>query len=463
MRPLQRGSFQRLVPTALAGLCVALLVSCTGTTRSQVEVQTSTTAPDAPSTTLVADCAETLPPSAQAGQLLMVMVTAPGLAKEALDTGIVGGFGLKGRQSKQVGDEIKNAVSGAPVKAFVASDEEGGSVQRLAYALGSLKSAASMAKGTPDEAATAIGEYARKMVGIGVDMSFAPVADVGSGSDLGTRSFGDDPEKVSSFVTASVKAQQDAGLIAVVKHWPGIGGGDTDTHKASETVASIAELSQKDLIPFNAAIKAQVKGVMVAHVEVPGLTEEGTPASLSTAAITEQLKGRDGFKGLVITDSLGMGAILQSFTQDEAAEKAIAAGADIALLSGADAAPVAHQRLTEAITSRRISQARVIDAVRKVLTAKGVTGECPDLVASMANAQKDLAKPNADDGTGSGSTATNGTGSGTSGTGATNSGSGTGGTSTGTGTTGNGTGTGTGAGQANSGSGQKDTGINDTP
>ncbi len=424
MPRLQQRPFPRAATSALAAVTCVLLAACTGTSGTQVEVKAPTTDPRAPTTTQVADCAETLPPSAQAGQMLMVMVTAPGLAKEALSTATAGGFGLKGRQSASVEGEIQDATSAAPVKAFVASDEEGGTVQRFKNALGTLPSAATMAKSTPEEAARAIGDYARKMVGIGVNMNFAPVADVGSGSGLGTRSFGDDPADVSRFVTASVKAQQDAGLIATVKHWPGIGGGTADPHDSLETLGSLAELSQKDLIPFTAAFEAGVKAVMVTHSEVPGLTEADTPASLSKAAITGQLKGRDGFKGLVITDSLGMGAIVADHSQDEAAEMAIAAGADIALVSGADVVPVAHQRLTAAITTGRIPRDQVLDSVRRVLTAKGIKGECPDLIASIATAQQNLSK-SAD-----GESSTGGT------------------------SNGNGNGT---------GSGDRDTGINDTP
>lgn len=392
MHPLQRtplGRATAIIPLAVA---CALLAACTGTSRSQVEVQTPTTNPKAPSTTRVADCAEVLPPSAQAGQLLMVMVTAPGLAKDAIDTGTAGGFGLKGRQSEDVGAEIKDTVAAAPIKAFVASDEEGGSVQRFEAALGKLPSAATLAKGTPEEAGTIIGNYSKKMVELGVDMNFAPVADVGSGSDLGTRSFGDDPVEVSRFVTASIKAQQEAGLIPVVKHWPGIGGGTTDPHDSLDVVGSLAELAQRDMVPFNAAFRAGVPAVMVAHAEVPGLTGQDEPASLSPAAITGQLKGKDKFTGLVITDSLGMGAVIDKYSQDEAAEKAILAGADIALVSGADVVPVSHARLTDAITTGRIPQPRVIDAVRKVLSIKGIEGECPDLVASIASAQQGLPK-----------------------------------------------------------------------
>lgn len=461
------GPLGRTAKPIFAVLSCVLLASCTGTSRSQVEVKAPTTNPLAPTTTKVADCAETLPASAQAGQLLMVMVTAPGLAKEAITTGTAGGFGLKGRQSSSVKTEIQAAISKAPVEAFVASDEEGGTVQRLRAALGELPSAATMAKGTTQDAAKTVGDYAKKMVAAGVNMNFAPVADVGSGSGLGTRSFGSDPEKVSGFVTASVTAMQDAGLIATVKHWPGIGGGKTDPHQSLETIGSLAELAQKDMIPFKAAFNAGAKAVMIAHVEVPGLTEANTPASLSRSAITDQLRGRDGFHGLVITDSLGMGAIVEHFSQEEAAEMAITAGADIALLSGADVVPSAHERLTQAISSGRIPPERVQDAVARVLAAKGIKGECPDLIASIATAQQNLSNSNdngSSSGTGAGNNGSGSTGTG-SGTGSGNSGSGS--TGTGSGSTGSGSGTGTGSGTGSgngrSGAGQTDTGINDTP
>ena len=368
--------------TLAAGALLA--AGCTGTSSTQVEVSAPEEKAEATTTTLPPDCAEALPPAAQAAQMLMVMVTAPQNATDVLSSGQVGGFGLKGRQSATVGDEVAAAITGAPVKPFVASDEEGGTVQRLRLALGNLPSAADMAEGTPQEAATTMGEYASEMVDLGFNMNFGPVADVGSGSDLGTRSFGDDPTVVADFAVAIVEAQQRAGITSVAKHWPGIGAGNSDPHVSLDALPPVDQLRSSDMVPFDRLIAAGVPAIMVAHATVPGLTGENEPASLSRAAITDELRGRQRFDGLVITDSLGMGAVVNTVPQDEAATRAVAAGADIALLSGTDVVPAAHQALTEAITSGQIPADQVTASVRRILAAKGIEGECLGLVASYS-------------------------------------------------------------------------------
>jgi beta-N-acetylhexosaminidase len=383
-----RGSRLSVVLAAVA--CTSLGAgACTGTSSTQVEAKQVERTEESTTTTAAPDCAEVLPPAAQAGQLLMVMVTAPQLATDVLSAGMAGGFGLKGRQSSEVGEEVTAAIAGAPVAPFVASDEEGGTVQRLSAAIDDLPSAADMAEGTPQEAAQLFEPYATSMRELGFNMNFGPVADVGDGSDLGSRSFGDDPTVVASFSDAIIGAQQAGGLISVVKHWPGIGGGSTDPHDELDSLAPIDQLRARDLVPFDSAIAAGVPAVMIAHAVVPGLTAEGEPASLSRAAITDELRGRQGFDGLVITDSLGMGAVVETTPQDEAAELAIAAGADIALLSGADVVPVAHARLVDAITTGRLPSDRVVDSVRRILAAKGVEGPCPELAANLATIAQD--------------------------------------------------------------------------
>jgi beta-N-acetylhexosaminidase len=370
---------------ALGTLGALVATGCTGTSGGQVEVRAAPEPEQSTSTTAPPDCAETLPPAAQAGQLLMVMVTDPSLAAEPLAAGTVGGLGLKGRQSSDVGDQVAEVVAAAPVPPIVASDEEGGTVQRLDAALEPLPSAEELAEGTPADAGQLFAAYAASMVDLGFTMNFGPVADVGGGSDLGSRSFGDDPSEVASFTDAIIAAQEGAGLLSAVKHWPGIGGGSTDPHVSLDTLAPLDELRATDMVPFDRAIAAGTSAVMVAHAAVPGLTAEGEPASLSRAAITDELRGRQGFDGLVVTDSLGMGAIVNTVAQDDAAERAIAAGADLALLSGADLVPEAHARLTDAITSGRIPAEQVTASVRRVLSAKGIEGGCVDLVATYSS------------------------------------------------------------------------------
>jgi beta-N-acetylhexosaminidase len=327
-----------------------------------------------------------LPPAGLAAQLLMMTTNDPINAAEAVANGTVGGFALVESQRTDVGSRISEVVADAPLKVGVAVDEEGGSVQRLKNALGRVPSASTMGEGTPEEAARSFAEHATAMAALGVTMNFAPVADVGEGPGLDGRVYGDDPATVGQFVTAIVAAHEEAGIVPVVKHWPGLGSGDDDPHESISVVAPIDELRAADLFPFERAIEAGVPAVMVTHAEIPGLTAEGEPASLSSNAIGMELRQREGFDGVVITDDLGMDAI--ELPQDEAALQAVTAGADIALVSGTTAAAEAHARLTTAIEDQTLDPAQVEDSVRRVLELKGVEGECFDAVSAYAEAAR---------------------------------------------------------------------------
>ncbi|MFM7063968.1 MAG: glycoside hydrolase family 3 N-terminal domain-containing protein [Actinomycetes bacterium] len=373
------------VAVAVVATLSLTVAACTGTDSFGVKVQKAKLAAST-TTTEPPDCAAMLPPEALAGQLLMVMVANPAQAAEDLSSGKVGGFGLKGAQSASIDSQVADAVAGAPLQPFVAADEEGGTVQRLAAALGRLPSQTTFGNGTVEAAQEAYRRHDSGMRDLGFNMTFAPVADVGSGSGLGTRTFGTDPAKVSQFVVASVEVAEGSGLIPVVKHWPGIGGGTADPHVKLTTLAPVDQLRTKDLVPFQAAFDAGAPAVMLTHAVVPGLTEPGVPASLSSAAINGELRGRQGFDGLVITDSLGMGAVVKQFPQPQAAEQAIAAGADVALLSGGDVVDETHARLTEAITADRLPREQVLASVRRVLELKGVDGPCIGVVTRYASA-----------------------------------------------------------------------------
>ncbi len=340
-----------------------------------------------------------LPTSGQAAQLVMVMVADPSHAADALEAGTVSGYGLKGNQRSDVADAIEATAGLSVLPISVAVDEEGGTVQRLRYSAGRLPSAEDMAEGTPAQAANEVEAHARRMADMGVTMNFAPVADVGSGAGLGSRSFGDDPTTVSEFAVAVGNANAAGGVTPVVKHWPGIGGAGVDPHNSLPTLDPVEELRAVDMAPFRSAFEAGAPAVMVAHAEVPGLTADGEPASLSRAAITDELRNSEGFGGVVMTDSLGMGAIVDDHTQAEAAELAISAGADIALVSGTDVVNGVHERLVEAITEGRIPAEQVEASVRRVLSLRGIEGECFDAVseyAAQARLEADKAQREAD-------------------------------------------------------------------
>ena len=208
-----------------------------------------------------------------------------------------------------------------------------------------------------------------------MNMILGPVLDVGSGAGLGSRSFGDDAATVARYGRAVVDGIERAGLVAVVKHWPGLGHGSGDPHVGPTKLPAIADLRQRDLVPFQQIERAGVGGVMITHGTVDGLTE-GQPASRSPAAVEGELRKRERFGGLVVTDSLGMGAALGGSSQPEAAEQSIAAGVDVAMISGAAAAAPTHARLVDGIRTGRIPATRVRDALAHVLAAKRVDGSC---------------------------------------------------------------------------------------
>ncbi|MGI9579182.1 MAG: glycoside hydrolase family 3 N-terminal domain-containing protein [Microthrixaceae bacterium] len=398
-RPGPRTRIHRPTSWAAAIAIAVLAGGCAGTSSEQVatEITTTTSTSSTTTTTRPPDCASTLPTVGQVAQLLMVMVPDPANARDSLEAGLASGFGLKGNQRSDVADEISAATEGLVLPPTVAVDEEGGTVQRLRYSAGRLQSAAEMAEGTPAQAAEEFSQHAARMADMGVTMNFAPVADVGDGADLGTRTYGDDPATVAEFVAAVVEANLAAGIVPVVKHWPGIGSAPEDPHDSLPVIDPIDELRTADMVPFRAAFDAGVPAVMVAHAEVPGLTAEGEPASLSRAAITDELRTSEGFGGVVITDSLGMGAIVNSYSQAEAAELAIAAGADIALLSGPDVIADAHGQLVDAVESGRIPAGQVEDSVRRVLAMRGIEGECFDAVSAYAAVAREEAEQAAEE------------------------------------------------------------------
>lgn len=361
-----------------------VVVSCVGATDARVS--TSARRPDDASTTTttspVPACVASLSVERKAGQLVMVLVPSPAAARDLVALGLVAGYGLVGAQSGDIAGEAAGVAAGAPLGVLASGDDEGGTVQRFRDLLGPLPSAASLASDhTPGEAGQIFGEYAGKLHAYGLNMNFGPSLDVGSGSGLGTRSFGDSVDTVSEYGLAVISGVRSAGLMPVAKHWPGIGAGAADPHNAESPIADIATLRARDMVPFDRAIEAGVAAIMVSHAVIPDLTD-GLPASLSRAAVTGELRERQGFDGLVITDSLGMGAVAAHFDNAAAAAVSISAGADLALVSLATAVPAAHQGIVDAINAGRIPMDQVDRSVARVLAAKGITGECPPAPAA---------------------------------------------------------------------------------
>lgn len=277
---------------------------------------------------------------------------------------------------------LKAAAPGG-IPPFVMSDEEGGAVQRMPNIVGIVPSAREMgATMTPAQITALAAGVGDKLRGVGVTMDLAPVLDLdaGAGPDahdaIGTRSFSIDPAVAAADGIAFAQGLRQGGVVAVVKHFPGLGGASANTDVAPATTLPWSTLQAGGLRPYQQAVRAGVPAVMVSNASVPGLT--ALPASLSPSVITTVLRGQLGFHGLVMTDSLSAGAISGAgYSVPSATVAALRAGADMVLFnasSGAVAATTAQTvgAVVAAVAAGTLSRARLQDAVGHVLAAKGV-------------------------------------------------------------------------------------------
>ncbi len=274
----------------------------------------------------------------------------------------------------------KKARQYGEIPPFFAIDQEGGLVDRLREGITLFPG--NMALGAAGDAALAR-EQARiaatELRALGITWNFAPVVDVNSNPAnpvINIRSFGEDPEEVSALGTSMVGPYRDAGVLCIAKHYPGHGDTRVDSHVGLPRVdRPLKTLEEVDLLPFREMALAGVPAMMTAHVLVPALAPENPelPATLSREVL-QGLRQR-GFMGLIVTDSMGMGAIRQGWGAGEAALLAVEAGADV-LLYGADPGsgiPVfdeVFRSLLGAVRTGRIAEKRIDESVLRILTAK---------------------------------------------------------------------------------------------
>lgn len=274
-------------------------------------------------------------------------------------------------QLKEMLDTTRNTMI-YPV--FLAVDEEGGSVSRVAGA-GLAENVGDMSEigSTCDpekakEVGTTIGTYLSQS---GFNVDFAPVADVVSAENavIGNRSFGSDPNVVGTMVAAEVQGLQESGVSACLKHFPGIGDTTTDTHD-EKTVSekTLEDMQQNDLPAFQAGIDAGADFVMVSHMSLPNVVGDDTPCSLSGTVINDLLRNQLGYDGIVITDALDMSAITDSYSSAEAAVKAIEAGADMLLMP--ENFEEAYQGVLEAVQNGTISEERINESLKRIYRVK---------------------------------------------------------------------------------------------
>jgi len=327
----------------------------------------------------------TLSPEEKVGQVLMPWL--PG-DYSAFDTDAFG-RALAWVDSAQVGGlVISFAASASPLDAglklnalqrrsrlplLVAADLEFGVGMRLAGATAFPMAMAIGATGSELDAYELGRVTAIEARAVGIHWTFSPVGDLNSNPlnpIINTRSFGEDPEDVSRLIRAYVRGASEHGLYTTAKHFPGHGDTGTDSHLALPVLPGCWDrLDRLELVPFRAAIKAGATAVMVAHVVYAcGAGGDSLPATLSPSVTTGFLRDSLGFRGLVVTDALSMGAIVSRFGPGESAVQAFLAGSDM-LLMPADLS-WARAAMLAAVDSGRISPQRLDASVRRILELK---------------------------------------------------------------------------------------------
>lgn len=298
--------------------------------------------------------------------------------QEALEKYAVGGlvyFDDNIIDKDQLTEMLSNTVSMSKYPVFLAVDEEGGTVSRVANSNIEVIQVDDMATvgaggdtSVAYETGVTVGSY---LSALGFNLNFAPVADVVTAEDggvLGSRSFGMDASVCADMASNVVSGMQSTGVSACLKHFPGIGSAEEDTHDGRVEISKTAEeLRASDLIPFQQGIGAGADFVMVSHVTVPAFDAE-MPSSLSKEVITNVLRGELGFDGVVITDALNMSAITEYYTQEEAAVLAIEAGADMILMP--EDFEAAYNGLLTAVQEGTISEERIDESLKRIYRIK---------------------------------------------------------------------------------------------
>ena len=274
-------------------------------------------------------------------------------------------------QVKQLTSDLQ-AQSNEKIPLFIGIDEEGGDVVRMAEKLTPPPSQKEIgATGDIEQAKTWAVKTAKSLKDMGINVNFAPVADVGSNDK---RSYSTDANTVIDFVRAATKGYQQENIIYSLKHFPGIGKGKVDSHVDSSSIDVAKEiLMAEDILPFKTIINESDPNdyfILVSHLKYPALDEE-YPASLSSKIMTDLLRNELGYKGIIITDDMEMGAVANHNDFRSIGVNAVKAGADIVLVCH----EYEHQQevylgLLDAVNSGEISQERIDESVKRIIKVK---------------------------------------------------------------------------------------------
>ncbi|MDD3415345.1 MAG: glycoside hydrolase family 3 N-terminal domain-containing protein [Lachnospiraceae bacterium] len=313
------------------------------------------------------------------------LVTQAGdMTKESLKKFPVGGliyFGANIIDKEQLRSltantqEYAKSIMGIPI--LLGIDEEGGRVARIGSNeqfpvkrfddMAVIGATGDISKAY--EAGNVIGNYLNDY---GFNIDFAPDSDVLSNSAntvIGTRSFGNDPALVADMSINYLEGLHESGIYGCPKHFPGHGATEGDTHEGfAYTDKTWEELKSCELIPFQQEIDNGVSFIMVAHISLPNILNDNTPASLSKEIVTEKLRNEMGYEGVITTDSLGMGAISNTYPSDQAALMAVESGVDLLMMP--KDFRLAYHAIIDAVKSGKISEERIDESVRRILDVK---------------------------------------------------------------------------------------------
>jgi len=294
------------------------------------------------------------------------------IATRWVDTLQVGGIIISVGSPFDIAAKLNALQRRSRLPLLISADLEWGAAMRVVGATGFPAIMAAGATGDERDAYTIGRVAALEGRAVGIHVNFAPDADVNNNPlnpIINTRSFGEDPRAVARLVRAYVRGLQDNGMLATLKHFPGHGDTETDSHIGLPVIrAGYARLDTLELIPFRAGIDAGAEIVMSSHIAFPALTGGDDPGTLSAAVLTGLLRDSLKFRGLVVTDALEMGAIVTKYGPGEATVRAFLAGSDLLLIpADADSAIVA---MVAAVANGRISAERLDASVGRVLAIK---------------------------------------------------------------------------------------------
>jgi beta-N-acetylhexosaminidase len=293
---------------------------------------------------------------------------------------------------------VHAAIATAELPALICADEEGGMVSQMSGFWEVPPSARAVsASGGPALVKDLAARTARRLLALGVNLNFAPVLDINSNPEnpvIGVRSFGANASQVTSSGRAAIEGMQSAGVIPVVKHFPGHGDTPLDSHVALPRVDAAAELlAFRELRPFEAAIKSGAPVVMTAHIVVPALDPDPrNTATTSRAIVTELLRERLGFEGVVVTDALEMQGATSLGGYGEVAVRAIEAGVDLLLYSKLEPGPEeALAALRQALRDGRLTPERIEASLARLRTLRaGSASHPPEASSSLERSARDL-------------------------------------------------------------------------